>query len=250
MLIDTHCHIHESDFLLPLDEVMDRAHAASVGKIICVGTDEDSSRRAIALAEAREDTYAVIGVHPHNAKDGYDFIADLANTSKKIVGIGEIGLDYYYNHSSREEQIKALEFQIDVALKHDLPIAFHVRDAFDDFWPVFNNFSGTRGELHSFTDSKANLDIALSEGLFIGVNGISTFTRDASQQETFDSIPLGSLLLETDAPFLTPHPFRGTINEPAHVRIVAEYHASRRGLTLEDVASATTKNAQKLYALS
>lgn len=250
MLIDTHCHIHEGDYLLPLDEVMERAREAGVSKVFCVGTDEDSSRRAVALAESRDDVFAVIGVHPHNAKDGYEFIAELALTSKKIVGIGEIGLDYHYNHSSRDEQMRALEFQIDVALKQGLPIAFHVRNAFDDFWSVYRNFKGIKGELHSFTDSRANLEIALSEGLMIGVNGISTFTKDPEQQATFDAIPLDYLLLETDAPFLTPHPFRGTINEPAHVRVVAEYHANRRGISLEDIASSTTANAQKLYVLS
>lgn len=250
MLIDTHCHIHESDFPLSVDEVMERAHKAGITKIICVGTDEDSSRRAIELAEFRDDVYAIIGVHPHNAKDGYEFIAKMASTSDKIIGIGEIGLDYFYTHSSKKDQAEALKFQIEVALKHNLPIAFHVRDAFDDFWPIFDKFEGIKGELHSFTDSRANLDKGLERGLMIGVNGISTFTRDEEQKATFDAVPLDSLLLETDAPFLTPYPFRGTVNEPAHVRLVAEYWANRRDLSVDELARATTKNAQKLFKIS
>jgi len=114
---------------------------------------------------------------------------------------------------------------------------------------VFDAYPGIRGELHSFTDSKENLEKALRRGLYIGVNGISTFTKDEAQKETFDSIPLDRLLFETDAPFLTPAPFRGKVNEPAFVRNIAEYHANRRGISVEEIASATTANAEKLFAI-
>jgi len=249
MLIDTHCHIHESDYPLPIEETMTRAVEATVGKYVCVGTSELSSREAIAFAENHVNTFAAIGVHPHETKDGYDAIADLADSSDKIIAVGEIGLDYFYTHSSREVQIKALEDQIIVALAHNLPIIFHVREAFDDFWPIFDAHPGIRGELHSFTDSKENLDKAIERGLYIGVNGISTFTKDEVQKATFDSIPLDRLLFETDAPFLTPAPFRGKVNEPAFVRNIAEYHANRRGISLDEISSATTANAHALFAL-
>jgi len=249
MLIDTHCHIHESDYPLPIEETMTRAVEATVGKYVCVGTSELSSREAIAFAENHVNTFAAIGVHPHETKDGYDAIADLADSSDKIIAVGEIGLDYFYTHSSREVQIKALEDQIRIALTHDLPIIFHVREAFDDFWPIFDAHPGIRGELHSFTDSKENLDKAIERGLYIGVNGISTFTKDEVQKATFDSIPLDRLLFETDAPFLTPAPFRGKVNEPAFVRNIAEYHANRRGISLDEISSATTANAHALFAL-
>lgn len=249
MLIDTHCHIHEANFPLPIDEVQERAKQAGIEKLICVGTGEESSRAAIAFAEAHNTVWASIGVHPHDTKDGYDAIATLADSSEKIVAVGEIGLDYFYNHSPKEMQLQALEDQIKIAIAHDLPIIFHVREAFDDFWPIFDKYPAIRGELHSFTDTKENLDKALTRGLYIGVNGISTFTKDEAQKKMFDSIPLDRLLFETDAPFLTPTPFRGKVNEPAYVRNIAEYHANRRGISIEKIASATTANAEKLFAL-
>ena len=249
MLIDTHCHIHES-YELPLDEVLLRAQEAGVGEYICVGTSEESSRLAIAFAGEHPEAYAAIGVHPHDTKDGYAAINDLAGTSSKIVAVGEVGSDYFYTHSPREVQMEALEAQIQVALKHDLPIIFHVREAFDDFWPIFDKYPGIRGELHSFTDSSENLQEALKRGLYIGVNGISTFTKDEVQKKTFDSIPLDRLLFETDAPFLTPAPLRGKVNEPAYVKLVAEYHADRRGISLEEISDATTANARTLFHLT
>ena len=249
MFIDTHCHIHESDFPLPISEVFEHAQSAGVQKLICVGTSEKSSREAIAFAGKHENVWASIGVHPHDTKDGYEELKSLVGSSNNIIAVGEIGLDYFYTHSPREMQIKALEHQIQLALEYDLPIIFHVREAFDDFWPIFDKYPTIRGELHSFTDTKENLDKAIARGLYIGVNGISTFTKDESQKAMFDSIPLDRLLLETDAPFLTPNPFRGKVNEPAFVRNIAEYHANRRGVSVDEIATATTANAEKLFAI-
>ncbi len=249
MLIDTHCHIQES-YDLPVDEVLQAAHEQAVTQMICVGTNERSSKQAIAFAEKHPKAVASIGVHPHDTKDGYGAIAELAGTSPAIVAVGEIGLDYFYTNSPREVQIEALKSQIEVALKHDLPIIFHVRDAFDDFWPIFESYKGIRGVLHSFTDSKENMEKAISKGLYIGVNGISTFTKDEAQKAMFDAIPLDRIMFETDAPFLTPTPYRGKINQPAYVKVVAEYHALRRGVSLEEIANASTRNARALFQLT
>jgi len=247
MLIDTHCHIHEADYPLDRDEVIARAHAAGVDTMICVGTSEQSSADAVAFAKQHKGIYASVGVHPHDTKDGYSAIAELAG--QDVVAIGEIGLDYYYNHSPRDVQIAALESQIQTALDHKLPIIFHVREAFEDFWPIFDNFHGIRGELHSFTDTQGNLDKGFERGLYVGVNGISTFTKDQAQQQLYAAVPLEKMLLETDAPFLTPVPYRGTINEPAFVSEVAKHHAALRGISLEEVAQATTANARSLFGL-
>ncbi len=247
MLVDTHCHIHELDYSLPIEGVYTNAREASVEQVICVGTSVESTRHAIEFAQQYPWARASIGVHPHDTKDGYN-IAEYAKDTG-VVAVGEIGLDYYYNHSPKETQIKALREQIQVALDHNLPIIFHVRDAFDDFWPIFDSFEGIRGVLHSFTDSRKNMEKAIEKGLFIGVNGISTFTKDPAQQAMFDAIPLDKLLLETDAPFLTPSPFRGKINEPALVRTVAEHIANRRGLSTDEIATQTTANARALFAL-
>lgn len=248
MLVDTHCHIHES-YDLPLDEVLQQAHEDGVSHMICVGTSEQSSQQAVTFSKKYDQAYAAIGVHPHDTKDGYEAIAILAGTSEKIVAVGEVGLDYYYTHSPKEVQIEALKAQIEVALKHDLPLIFHVREAFDDFWPIFDSYKGIRGVLHSFTDSKENMLRAIEKGLYIGVNGISTFTKDEAQKAMFDAIPLEKIVFETDAPFLTPSPYRGKINQPAYVRLVAEYHANRRGISLEEIANVSTHNARALFSL-
>lgn len=245
MLVDTHCHIHESDYPIPLEQVLANAQKNNVGKMILVGTDEKSSRSALTLASQHDNLYASVGVHPHETKNGYDAITGYAKNG--AIAIGEIGLDYYYEHSPRDVQIAAFEAQIEIALAHSLPIIFHVRDAFEDFWPIFDNFKGIHGVLHSFTDSMQNLEKAFSRGLYVGVNGISTFTKDPLQQRLYASIPLDKMLLETDSPFLTPTPYRGTINEPAFVSEIARFHARIRGINLSEVARVTTSNALTLF---
>lgn len=248
MFVDTHCHIHDAQYPLDPLAALSRAREADVRQLICVGTDQPSSAAAIAFAALHEGVFATVGVHPHDSKDGYVDILQWAG-QPKLVAVGEIGLDYFYDHSPREVQIPILEAQMQFALDQNLPIVFHVREAFNDFWPIFDNFKGIRGELHSFTDTQANLEAGLSRGLYIGVNGISTFTKDEAQQASYASIPLSKLLLETDAPFLTPAPFRGKVNEPAFVRTIAEFQAAQRGCSLEAIADATTANARELFAL-
>lgn len=249
MLVDTHCHIHEQSYPLDVEETIKNAHQAGVMKMICVGTSEQSSEEAVMFAQKHEGIYSSIGVHPHETRDGWEKILSLVE-SPKLVGVGEIGLDYFYTHSPKEVQIAALEAQIDMALKANLPIIFHVREAFDDFWPVFDNFHGIRGELHSFTDTTVNMEAGLARGLFIGVNGISTFTKSEAQQVMFAHIPLERMLFETDAPFLTPAPFRGKVNEPAFVKQIATFHAGVRSVSPERIAAITTANAQTLFNLS
>lgn len=247
MLVDTHCHIHESDYPLPVSDVLKRAQEKDVKKMILVGTNEKSSFGAVQLASQYDGLFAAVGVHPHDTKDGYQGIAELVGQGVKAVG--EIGLDYYYNNSPRIIQINALESQIEIAIQHNLPIIFHVRNAFEDFWSIFDNFHNIRGVLHSFTDSEENIEKAFARGLYIGVNGISTFTKDSAQQRLYASIPLEKMVLETDAPFLTPAPYRGTINEPAFVNEVAMFHAKIRGINLNEIAKVTTSNAITLFNL-
>jgi TatD DNase family protein len=251
MLIDTHCHIHDSNlFSINPEEAINRAHEADVMQMICIGTDVNDSTQAIEFASNRDGIFCSVGVHPHEVKNGWDGIAGLVESGNPaIIAVGEIGLDYHYDHSPRETQIQALKDQIELALKHDLPIIFHVREAFDDFWPIFDSYSGIRGVLHSFTDSPENVQQALSRGLYIGVNGFSTFVRDESQKAMFATIPMDKILLETDAPFLTPAPFRGKVNEPAFVRNIADFQGRIRQISLDEVANATTANARALFNL-
>lgn len=252
MLIDSHCHIHDTKFYPEnREEIYKRSVDAEIW-MITVGTSIEDSKEAIEFASSHDLVWATIGVHPHEAKDGWSEIEKLAaenHTSDKLVAIGEIGLDYHYSHSSREAQIEALEAQIDIALRYDLPIVFHVREAFDDFWPVLDNFKGIRGVLHSYTDTQANVERGLARGLYFGVNGISTFTKDATQQEMFKSLPLDRVLLETDAPFLTPKPYRGKINEPAFVREVAANLSVAKNLDLSDIIASSNTNARSFFSI-
>jgi TatD DNase family protein len=267
-LTDTHCHIHTAEFKLLSDEatknmwskmagpnpdaMIARAVQNGVSRMVCVGTTLGDSQQAVQFVQSRNNCWASIGLHPHEAKDGQKALNGIAALAgkPKVVAVGEIGLDYFYNHSNKQEQQKALCFQIELALQHNLPIIFHVRQAFDDFWPIFDSYKGIRGVLHSYTDSHANFTEAIKRGLYIGMNGIMTFTKVDEQLQVAKEVPLQKLLLETDAPFLTPKPLRGTVNEPAHVRLVAEFLAGLKQESPENLAASTTANALKLFSLN
>ena len=252
---DTHCHIHESDYPDP-EGAYRRAMEAGVRRLICVGTDEKSSRKAVEFASSHDNVWASVGLHPHDATSGVvavraleDHIraSSIERRASKIVAIGEIGLDYFYDNSPRHQQIEMLHAQLELAHTYHLPVIFHVREALTDFWPIFDQYKGLRGLLHSFTDNLSNLEQGLSRGLLVGVNGISTFAKGASQLEMYRSIPVESLLFETDAPFLTPVPHRGTVNEPAFITLIAQHIANLRSISLEELSRATQRNATTLF---
>ncbi len=267
--VDTHCHIQEASTETGGDEFMRRkwaeagfsdpsalianAAAAGVTRLICVGCTLQDSQLAAKLAAKDQHCWASVGIHPHEAKDHLDKASQIAFEEllklPKIVAIGECGLDYFYAHSPKADQLKVLEFQLQLAQDHDLPLILHIREAFDDFWPLFDRFKGLRGVVHSFSAHLPQLEQALSRNLYIGLNGIMTFTKDAQQLEAAKQVPLNRLLLETDAPFLTPSPYRGRICEPKHVVLTAEFLADLRGESLSDLASATTLNASTLFKL-
>lgn len=254
MLTDTHCHIHFPDYELDPEEVLVEARNESVERLICVGCSLEDSKAGIKFAARHEGVWASIGLHPH---DGIEYVNDHtalqefhALASKpKVVAIGETGLDYHYMHSSKTDQQKMLRFQIDIAVEHNLPLIFHIREAYADFWKIFDQYKGLRGVVHSFSATPADLEDILARNLYVGVNGIATFTKNESQIEAYKQIPLNRLLLETDAPFLTPIPYRGTICQPKHVRTIATHLATVRGESLELLAEQTTQNAIELFSL-
>jgi TatD DNase family protein len=277
-LFDTHCHTHEMvRRITPVynkwhedaaklaqdgkertpESVVADAHAAGVTRMLCIGTSLADSELAVEFVHGREGLWTSIGIHPHEAakhlskaiKTQFAALLEDGPIDSKIIAIGECGLDYFYEHSPREAQIELLQFQIELALEHDLPLSFHVREAFDDFWPIFESYrgSGLRGVLHSYTDNLANLERAVKHGLYFGVNGIATFAKKHEHLVIYRTIPSDLLLLETDAPFLTPAPFRGTVCESKHERVTAEFLANLRGQSLEDLAAVTTANARALF---
>lgn len=274
MLIDSHCHIHdrgtynyafsrqqigkkllkkypdlphEIDDFTP-EKIITRAHFAGVLKMICIGTSHEDSlvARDFAKKYEKEGIFWSYGIHPDEAS-GTQFLASsaVAEADSQLVAIGEVGLDYRNGTSNRTAQIKLFENMLQLAKDRDLPLIFHVRDAFDDFFAVLKNFPNSRGVVHSFSDNSANLQKSLNAGFYIGVNGLATFAPELPTKE----IPLERMLLETDAPFLTPSPFRGTINEPAHVQDVCVYLSNVLGESEAKIAEITTRNAEQLFKI-
>lgn len=268
-LFDTHCHIHESAVVVKNDHDATRTRWAKLGhpdpaalitdagahdvtRLMLVGCSLDDSQRAVALAEQHDMVWASIGIHPHEAASHLEHPSTLEAfaalaASGKVKAIGECGLDFYYENSPRDAQVQILRFQLELAQKHDLPVIFHVREAFDEFWPILDEFEGIRGVIHSFTSPPPVLEQILQRGLYVGLNGIMTFTKQPDQLAAAKAVPLESLVLETDAPFLTPAPYRGTICLPKHVRTTAEFMAELRGEPLTALAEATTRNARMLF---
>ncbi len=244
MLIDTHCHLHDREFFSEeqAEEMLRRAHEKGVEKIICIGTSHEDSMAAAEFASKHKNVYWTYGIHPELATDKLCF-ESLRNTQNRssLVAIGEVGLDYHYDGYDREAQIRLFEEMLQLATDNNLPLSFHVREAFDDFFPVVTNFPKIRGVVHSFSDSKKKLKRILSEtDFYVGVNGLATYS-------TLPLPPLDRIVLETDAPFLTPEPFRGIINEPAYVSAVAKWLSEKLGLDYQIIERETTKNAEQIF---
>jgi len=248
---DSHCHIHWPDYKINQDLVLKNAYDVGVDGVICVGTDAEDSENAVKFAQKYENVWASIGLHPHDAKLGVKELKKINNLigQPKVVAIGECGLDYFYTKSPKNDQIDILRKQIIIAQEHNLPIIFHVREAFDDLWPVFDEFKNIKGVFHSFTASVKELNQILDRGLYVGLNGIVTFSKQSAQLQAAKQIPLNRLLIETDAPFLSPVPKRGQTNEPANVVYTAQFLGELRGEPIEQLAEATTKNTKQLFGI-
>ncbi len=257
-LVDTHCHIHFADYGLDPEQAVADAVNDGVTRLMCIGCTLPDSKTATQFAKNHKNIWATIGLHPHEGSVYvHDHLAlqqfhELAS-HPKVVAIGETGLDYHYMHSTKVDQEKLLRFQLDIALEHKLPLIFHVRKAFSDFWKIFDEYNSSKqpikGVVHSFSSSANDLEEILSRNLYVGVNGIATFAKNPDQIEAYKRIPTDKLLLETDAPFLTPVPFRGKICQPKYVRVVAEYLSKLRGEPLKKLATQTTQNALLLFGL-
>jgi len=250
--VDTHAHLHFDLFRGKVDGLLHQATEAGVDRFITVGVNTADSRAAVELAAVYAPVWAAVGIHPHDAgeaEQGMDYIRELAGR-RKVVAVGECGLDLYKAKATLEQQTAALRAQIGLALELDLPLIFHVREAFEPFWAILGDYAGVRGVVHSFTGSPAEVERAVAAGLHIALNGIVTFNKDAGLLETARQIPAERLVLETDCPFLSPVPHRGKTNEPARVADIAAFVAHLRGESVRALASQTTANAERLFKLS
>lgn len=253
-LVDTHCHLNHPDLAGDIADVLKRAREAGVGRIICAGFDMESSREAVRQAHESPMVYATVGIHPHDASkfraEDEEELTQLCR-EKKVVALGETGLDYHYDLSPRETQQQVYRLHIRLAQKLSLTLVIHSREAGDDTLDILEDEGmPDRGAvLHCFSGDIDMARRALGIGCYLGIAGPITFKNADDFRGTVEGLPLESLLIETDAPYLAPHPYRGKRNEPAYVRLVAEKLAELRGISLPEVASHTTSNAERLFSL-
>lgn len=261
MLIDSHAHLDSSDFDADRRQAVERAGAEGVRLIVNPGADLPSSRKAVELAAHNWDgveIYAAVGVHPHDAgtldAGALDELRRLAQDGPKVVAVGEIGLDYYRDLSPRSQQRRAFESQLALAQELRLPVIVHDRDAHDDLIAILEAWLKGAPEppgvvLHCFSGDVALAEKSLALGFYLGVGGPVTYRNARKLPEVVQAAPLERLLLETDCPYLPPHPHRGKRNEPAYVALVAEEVARIKGKPVEEVAAVTTANVQKFFKL-
>lgn len=251
-LVDTHCHLDMPQFEGDRDEVIERARLAGVGTLITIGSDEASNEAALKLARAHEGIYCAVGIHPHDARDFTDQTAGKLRrwaAHPKAVAIGETGLDYHYDHSPREVQRAVMRRHLALAAELGLPAIVHSREASADTMSILRESGHAKGVLHCFSGSLETAEEAMAMGYYISVAGPVTFKKSTRLREIVREIPDDYLLIETDAPYLTPEPHRGKRNEPAFLVHTAREVAAARGVTLEDVARITTLNASRLFGV-
>jgi TatD DNase family protein len=255
-MIDSHCHLDFADFGPDRAEVLARARGAGVSAFVCIGSGSDtvSARQAVALAAAEPDVFAAVGVHPHDVvsmtEADWSELEALAR-APRVVGIGETGLDYHYDHSPRDVQRAAYERFIGLARAARRPVISHVRDAHDDAVEILRAAGAAEvgGVIHCFTGGVAEARKYLDLGHHLSFSGILTFKNAQPIRDAAAFAPLGRILVETDAPFLAPIPHRGKRNEPAFITETLRVLAETRGAAVADLEAATTENARRLFAL-
>jgi len=254
MLIDSHCHLNYKGLIEDQQNVLERARGAGVGLMLNIATRESEWDDVLGTALREPDVWATVGIHPHEADehphvDTAKLIERAAHP--RVVGIGETGLDYYYDHSDRERQQRSFRSHIAASRETGLPLIVHTRDAEDDTLAIMRDEMGKGpygGVIHCFTASGAFADAALALGFYISISGIVTFKNARDLQETAARLPLNRLLIETDSPFLAPVPHRGKPCEPAYVADTARFLATLRGESEEELAAATSANFRSLFS--
>ncbi|ASS94562.1 MULTISPECIES: TatD family hydrolase [Peribacillus] len=255
MLFDTHVHVNAEQFNEDLEDVIERAKEAGVNNMVVVGFDRPTIIRAMELIEAYDFMYAAVGWHPVDAIDmteeDLQWIEELSN-HPKVVAIGEMGLDYHWDKSPKEVQMEVFRKQIRLAKKVGLPIIIHNREATADIVHILKEEEASRvgGIMHCFSGSAETALECINMNFYISLGGPVTFKNAKKPKEVAAAVPLDRLLIETDCPYLAPHPYRGKRNEPSYVKLVAEQIAEIKQLTIEEVSQATTENAKKLFGIN
>ncbi len=253
MLVDTHCHLDFPDYGTEIDMVITRAKNEGVGIMQTISTHISRFDNIKRIAENYPDIYCSVGIHPHHVEEEKKVTVQeiIGYTNHpKVIGIGETGLDYYYENSPRELQQQSFINHIEASRKTDVPVIIHTRDAEDDTMSIINNEMGKgsfKGLIHCFTGTMELAKKALDYGLYISISGIVTFKKASALQDIVKQLPLDRLLIETDAPFLAPEPYRGKRNEPAYIKHTAEFIANLKNISAQEVADQTTNNFFDLF---
>ncbi|MGB5598961.1 TatD family hydrolase [Thiothrix litoralis] len=251
-IIETHCHL---DYLEgeALDAALQAARAVNVERIMTIAVSPDNLDKVMALTQQYPQVWGTQGIHPHDANDYSDAVDAQIRANAlhaKILAVGEIGLDYHYDYSDRAKQRDAFERQLQIAIDLELPIVVHTREADEDMEAILRNFVGQmpkRGVIHSFTSGQALAEYCLSEGFCLGFNGISTFKAAENVREIIALTPVEQILFETDAPYLTPIPYRGHKNEPKYLPFIAEHVALVKGVPLDTLLPQVWKNSVEVF---
>ncbi|MGQ5709702.1 TatD family hydrolase [Lactobacillus sp. PSON] len=252
-LIDNHTHLNDEPFRGKEEYYLDRAEKLCVTKVICAGQDPDFNQRAIDLAQRFDNVYAMVGLNPDIAKDYNQDAEDKLIEQlqmPKVVALGEVGLDYYWDESPRDKQQEVFRRQIELAHELKMPVDIHTRDAFEDCYKILKESNLEYGAiLHSFNGGVDWLNKFLDLNVMFSYSGVVSFTKAVEVHESAKVVPMDRFMVETDAPYLTPKPYRGRQNEPAYVRYVAEAIAKIKDISLEEVADATYKNTERVYGI-
>lgn len=251
MFIDTHCHI-SSEYYENIDKVIFDNISSSVEKMIISGCDEESINESLVLLDKYDCLFATIGYHPSEAKKldkiNFDELKNKILSNKKIVGIGEIGLDYYYGKDDKEEQLKLFEKQLAIAEELNMPVVIHSRDAVSDTINTLKKYK-TTGVIHCFSGSLETANIYINMGYKLGIGGVLTF-KNSKLYEVIENIDISNIVLETDSPYLSPEPFRGSLNSSKNIPIIAQKIATIKGLSLHDVMVSIEKNTNDVFDLA
>ena len=247
MFCDTHCHLYK-EYYEDLDNIINESINNDVVRYISAGCDMQSNKEMLELSDKYDNVFVALGIHPENVEDYKEedikYIEhNLSN--KKVVAIGEIGLDYYYTKENKDKQKELLESQLKIAEKYNLPVVIHSREATQDTIDILKKYN-VKGVIHSFTGSLEVAKIYIKMGYVLGVNGVITF-KNSNVKDVIKEVGLSNIILETDSPYLTPHPYRGTQNNPGHIKEIAEFVANLYGISVEKLANITNENINRIF---